>query len=133
MPAKGEKAPRFVLRDENGESVDSEMLIGLRYILFCFNGEAGARICSEYMSIYPKLAIRNILLFGVSRKSYQDNSHLRSSFGIKEKLLSDPDGMICLEPGATMLVGKGGTIEEIWKDAPMNEILKGTLAHFRQE
>jgi peroxiredoxin Q/BCP len=34
---KGDEFPHFVLQDENGETVDSKQLLGLRYIVFFYS------------------------------------------------------------------------------------------------
>ncbi|MCQ2070640.1 MAG: peroxiredoxin [archaeon] len=157
MVDKGDVFPRFVLKDENGETVDSQQLLGLRYIVFFYskdNTPGCTKEAVDFTEEYAKFALRNILVFGVSKDSVESHRKFKDKHGLKEKLLSDPDSLFAKEVGAfgektlygktvtgtirsTFLIGKDGKVEEAWKNVKatghVKRVVEGTLSCFRND
>ena len=157
MVEKGEEFPHFTMEDENGETVDSDALLGLRYLLFFYardNTPGCTTEALDFTSLYPKFALRNILVFGVSGDSPESHRRFREKHGIKEKLLTDRDHALAKQVGAfgekknygkivqgtirsTFLIGKDGKVEEKWMNVKATghaqRVLDGTLEHFRDD
>lgn len=154
---KGDVFPRFVLRDENGEEVDSEQLLGLRYVVFFYardNTPGCTTEATDFTKLYANFAMRNVLVFGISGDSVESHRRFKDKFGLKEKLLSDPDHAFaeaCEAYGekknygkivrgtirSTFLIGKDGRIEEAWTNVKATghaqRVLDGMLAHFKND
>ncbi|MCQ2079239.1 MAG: peroxiredoxin [archaeon] len=154
---KGEEFPRFVLQDENGETVDSAMLRGLRYIVFFYskdNTPGCTKEAVEFTELIVKFRLRNVLVFGVSGDSVESHRRFIDRQGLKVKLLSDPDHAFAKQVGAfgekmnygkivqgtirsTFLVGKDGLVEEAWCNVKAaghaQRVLDGTLSHFKND
>lgn len=154
---KGDEFPRFVLQDENGETVDSKQLIGLRYIVFFYakdNTPGCTTEAVDFTTLYANFAMRNVLIFGVSGDSVASHRKFKDKHGLKEKLLSDPDHEFAKACGAygekknygkivqgtirsTFLVGKDGKVEEAWTNVKATghaqRVLDGMLGHFKND
>ncbi|MCL1811625.1 MAG: peroxiredoxin [Methanomassiliicoccaceae archaeon] len=131
----GDRFPKFVLKDENGEEFDSGSLDGIRYVIY-FYSKDGTPGCTkeaiDFSSLYPKFMMRNIPVIGVSKDSTAAHQRFRENNSLKVKLLSDPDRDLMERAGvwgtkimygkevqgtirSTFIVGKGGIIEAAWK------------------
>ncbi len=154
---KGESFPHFALQAENGETIDSDMLKGLRYIVFFYardNTPGCTKECVDFTELYPKFALRNIPVFGVSGDSVASHQKFSEKYGMKIKLLSDPDHALAKQVGAygekknygkivqgtirsTFLIGKDGKIEEAWMNVKATghaaRVFEGTLSHFKND
>ncbi len=140
----GEPFPHFVLKDENGETVDSKDLRGIRHAVFFFP-EDGVSVAGEYGGQYPKFMLRNILVFGIGSGSPEAHRKMKDSGNLRIKLLSDPGGAFMRETGASaegntysaFLVGRDGNIEEMWigiqSEGHVRKVLDAALAHFRND
>ncbi|MDD3233340.1 MAG: peroxiredoxin [Candidatus Methanomethylophilus sp.] len=153
----GDVFPHFVLADENGETVDSAGLTGLRYVVFFYAKDRTTGCTKEaqdFTALYPKFMLRNIPLFGISGDSPASHQKFIAAAGLKVKLLADPDHLFAKKCGAfglkmmygkqvegtirsTFLVGRDGRIEEIWTkvkvDGHAQKVLDAALSHFRHE
>lgn len=112
--------PDFVLKDENGEALDSSFLKGMRMVV-CFIpdlGEESVEQLCDFDSIYQKLMIRNIVTLMVVKAECTELRSVMDEQGLKVKLLSDLDeGLVnaCgLEGRATVMVSKEGEIVSSW-------------------
>ncbi|MBR1973323.1 MAG: redoxin domain-containing protein [Candidatus Methanomethylophilaceae archaeon] len=112
--------PDFVLKDENGESLDSSFLKGMRMIV-CFvpdlEKESVDQLC-EFDSIYQKVMIRNIVTLMVVKAECPDLRAVMDKYSIRVKLLSDVDESLVkacgLEGRSTVMVSKEGDIVSTW-------------------
>ena len=153
----GDEFPHFVLQDENGETVDSKQLLGLRYIVFFYakdNTPGCTTEAVDFTTLYAHFAMRNIMVFGVSGDSVASHRKFKDKHGLKEKLLSDPDHEFAKACGAygekknygkivqgtirsTFLVGKDGKVEEAWTNVKATghaqRVLDGMLSHFKTD
>ena len=141
---KGDKMPPFRLQDENGEWVDSSALLGIRYVLFFYSQDCTpgcTKEAQEFTDLYPKFQLRNVPVIGVSGDSAESHRKFKDKYGLKVKLLSDPDHAYaseCREVTGTIrstyLVGKDGNIEEAWRNVKATghakRVLDGTLKHY---
>ncbi len=154
---KGDVFPHFVLQDENGETVDSKQLLGLRYIVFFYardNTPGCTTEAVDFTTLYANFAMRNVLIFGVSGDSVASHRKFKDKHGLKEKLLSDPDHVFAKACGAygekknygkivqgtirsTFLVGKDGKVEEAWTNVKATghaqRVLDGMVSHFKTD
>lgn len=154
---KGDQFPHFVLQDENGETVDSKQLLGLRYIVFFYardNTPGCTTEAVDFTTLYANFAMRNVLVFGVSGDSVASHRKFKDKHGLKEKLLSDPDHEFAKACGAygekknygkivqgtirsTFLVGKDGKVEEAWTNVKATghaqRVLDGMVSHFKAD
>ena len=154
---KGDEFPHFVLQDENGETVDSKQLLGIRYIVFFYardNTPGCTNEAVDFTTLYANFAMRNVLIFGVSGDSVASHRKFKDKHGLKEKLLSDPDHEFAKACGAygekknygkivqgtirsTFLVGKDGKVEEAWTNVKATghaqRVLDGMVSHFKTD
>ena len=130
----GDKFPDFVLTDENGDTFDSKLLNGIRYIIYFYpkdNTSGCTTEAKDFSEIADKLMIRNVPIFGVSRDSAQSHRNFIEKQGLKIKLLTDKDHELMAKVGAwgmkkmygkdvegvirsTFIVGKDGIVEGAW-------------------
>lgn len=147
--------PHFVLADENGETVDSAQLTGLRYVVFFYAKDRTPGCTQEaqdFTALYPKFMLRNIPIFGISGDTAASHRQFIDSCALKVKLLSDPDHVFAKQVGAwgekqmygrtvegtirsTFLVGRDGKVEEAWTKVRVaghaDQVLAAALSHFR--
>ena len=132
----GDKFPDFVLEDENGEKFDSKMLSGVRYVIYFYSKDNTPGCTTEaldFTAMFPKLMMRNIPIFGVSKDSAKSHKNFKEKQQLKVTLLSDPDHVLMEAAGvwqlkknygkeymgavrSTFIVGKDGTVEAAWKN-----------------
>lgn len=114
--------PGFVLKDENGESLDSSFLDGMRMIL-CFLpdlDEGSVKQLCDFDILYQKLMVRNIVTLMVVGAECNELRAVMDDNGLRVKMLSDMDGSLVkacgLEGRATVMVSKEGEIVASWND-----------------
>lgn len=153
----GEEFPHFALKDENGETVDSKDLRGIRYVIYFYskdNTPGCNKEAEEFTALYPKFMLRNVPVFGVSGDSSESHRKFREKLGLKIKLLSDPDHAFAKEVGAfgpkklygkeviggirsTFIVGRDGTVEAAWTNVKAGghaqKVLDSMMSLFRED
>lgn len=132
----GDVFPEFLLADENGESVDSKNLEGIRYVIYFYprdNTSGCTKEALEFTELISNFLMRNIPVIGVSRDSSASHRKFIDKHGLKVKLLSDPEHILTEAVGAwglkkmygreyegvfrsTFIVGKDGKVEAVWKN-----------------
>ena len=130
----GDEFPAFVLKDENGDDLDSRMLEGIRYVVYIYPKDSTpgcTKEALEFTDAYVKFMFRNIPVFGVSKDSVESHARFKEKNGLKVKLLSDPNHVLIEKAGAwgektnygkttmgiirsTFIVGKDGKVEALW-------------------
>ncbi len=152
----GDRFPDFVLADENGETFDSSLLEGLRYIIYFYSKDSTPGCTTEaveFTANVPKLMMRNIAVIGVSKDSPASHRKFMDSNQLKVKLLSDPDHALMEKVGAwgpkklygketvgairsTFLVGKDGRVEQAWRNVKVaghaDKVVECALSKFRK-
>lgn len=143
----GDRFPHFVLKDENGEALDSQYLDGMRYVIFAYprnDTPNGTVEVLEFNELFPNFMLRNILVLGVSRDTPESHFTFRESKGIRIKLLSDTDGDLMNQidgsktgegNNSTFIIGKEGNIEAVWRNLEVkghaHKVLEKTISLFR--
>ncbi len=132
----GDKFPEYSLSDENGETVNSKDLNGVRYVIYFYprdNTAGCTKEALEFTELVSSFLMRNVPVFGVSRDSPASHRKFIDKHGLKVKLLSDPDHALTEAVGAwgmkkmygkeyegvfrsTFIVGKDGRVEAVWKN-----------------
>jgi peroxiredoxin Q/BCP len=136
----GDSFPRFILRDENGEELDSRSLDGVRYVIY-FYSKDGTSGCTkealDFTALFAKFMLRNIPVIGVSKDTVESHRKFKDKNSLKIKLLSDPEHTLMEEAGvwgtkmmygrevrgtirSTFIVGKNGVIEAAWKSVKVD-------------
>lgn len=130
----GDLFPEFSLPDENGEVFRSEMLSGVRYVIYFYPRDNTSGCTKEalgFEGIRSQLLLRNIPIIGVSKDSSASHRKFADKHGLKFKLLSDQDLLLIKAAGAwgkktmygkevegtvrsTYIVGKDGRVEAVW-------------------
>ena len=133
---KGEQFPQFVLQDENGETFDSKMLEGIRYVIYFYPKDSTPGCPTEAVDVaaaFPQFMLRNIPIIGVSKDSVKSHRNFIDKNQLKVKLLSDPEHELMEKVGAwgtkisygketvgtirsTFIVGKDGIVEAAWRN-----------------
>lgn len=133
---KGEQFPQFVLQDENGETFDSRMLEGIRYVIYFYpkdNTPGCTTEALDFTAAFPQFMLRNIPVIGVSKDSVKSHRNFIDKNQLKVKLLSDPEHELMEKVGAwgtkvsygketvgtirsTFIVGKDGKVEAAWRN-----------------
>lgn len=114
--------PSFVLKDENGEPLDSSLLGGMRLIV-CFMPDLGddsvAELC-DFDAHYHGLMIRNIVTIMVVRAGCAELRAVMDAHGTRIKMLSDTEGSLSAACGlsgrSTLMVSKEGEVVASWND-----------------
>ncbi len=152
----GDTFPHFVLTDENGETFDSKMLEGIRYVIYFYpkdNTPGCTKEAQEFTVNVPKLMMRNIPVFGVSKDSVKSHRGFIDKQQLKVKLLSDPKHELMEKVGAwgtkvsygketvgtirsTFLVGKDGKVEGAWRNVKVaghaDKVTECALSHAKK-
>lgn len=152
----GETFPHFVLQDEDGETLDSKMLEGIRYVIYFYpkDGTSGCtKEALQFTDAFAKFMFRNIPVFGVSRDSVATHRKFKDNNALKIKLLSDPDHSLTEAVGAwgkkmmygkevegvirsTFIVGKDGKVEAAWTkvkvDGHAGAVLQKAISLFKE-
>lgn len=130
----GDKFPHFILKDENGDTLDSNDLLGLRYVLYIYPKDMTSGCTQEandFNALFPKFMLRNIPVFGLSKDTPVTHKKFKDKYSLKFKLLSDPEHdtlkaadawgkkmMYGKEVEATIrstyIIGKDGVVEAAW-------------------
>lgn len=100
MPATGEKAPDFELKDEEGEPVKLSDYRGKKVVLYFypqdFTSGCELQACS-FRDSYPDIEAKNAVVLGVSPDSVESHKRFRETLGLPFHLLSDPDFKVSKE------------------------------------
>ncbi|MCY4145253.1 MAG: peroxiredoxin [Chloroflexi bacterium] len=103
MPEKGQPAPEFALRNQDGELVRLSDLRGQRVIIFSFL-IANTMICNNqacgFRDALPQIKANDAVVFGVSNDSERTLAKWKASRNLQYDLLSDPDHNMLDEWGA---------------------------------
>jgi thioredoxin-dependent peroxiredoxin len=131
----GDPFPQFILKDEDGMELDSNMLKGIRHVIYFYSKDGTVGCTKEALDFtgnYVKFMFRNIPVFGVSKDSPETHKKFKEKNDLKIKLLSDQDHNLMSRVGAwgpktmygkvtegairsTFIIGKDGKIEAVWK------------------
>lgn len=91
---QGEKLPRFKLQNQEGEIIDSQDLLGKKYILFFYPRDNSPSCTKEACSLrddYKKLQKKSYEVFGISPDSMKKHMNFIEKFSLPFDLLVDQD------------------------------------------
>ncbi len=148
----GQRLPPFTLQDENGEDFDSEMLSGLRWVLFFFP-RAGTPGCTQesldFSALHAVFMSMNVPVMGVSSDSPAKLLSFKEKNSLKVKLLSDPEQKLQESLGvwglkksfgkeymgtirSTFVIGPDGRIEAEWRNLRVKGHADAVLKRVRE-
>jgi peroxiredoxin Q/BCP len=127
----GDKAPDFSLPDEDGKTVANRDLKGTRYVVYFYPKDDTPGCTTEacqFTDNFPQFEMLGVPVLGVSQDNAAAHQAFRKKYGLRVRLLSDPDrkahqayGAWGERPGrgegvirSTFLIGSDGRVEKAW-------------------
>lgn len=123
---KGDRMSHFSLPDENGEVLDSDMLAGIRYVVF----RSDISI-SGFDALFAKFMMRNVPVICISVRPPEELLQLKKESGARIKMLS------CRETPGPMpfewacIVGKDGVIEAATANPDPEKVLSTVMSLYK--
>lgn len=130
---KGDKAPAFQLKNQDGELIDMNDFIGKQPLVLFFYPMDHTPGCTkeactfrDYHSEFEELGVK---LFGISSDSVQKHKRFATDYNLKYDLLADtekkarkiykvPGSLFGLLPGrVTYIIDKNGMIADVFNSA----------------
>jgi peroxiredoxin Q/BCP len=128
---QGDKAPEFALTDDDGKTVSTKSLSGTRYVVYFYPKDDTPGCTTEacqFTDNFPQFEMLGVPVLGVSADDATSHQAFRKKYGLRVRLLSDPDRAVHRAYGAwgerpgrgegvirsTFLVGEDGRIERAW-------------------
>lgn len=94
MPAIGEQAPDFELKNQNGDTVKLSDYRGQKVLLFAYP-KAGTSGCTTQAcglrDNFPQFEVANMTVLGISPDAPEDNLKWKQDENLPYDLLSDPE------------------------------------------
>ena len=133
--AIGDKAPDFSVPGDNGSNVKLSDYKGKNVVLYFYPKDDTPGCTKEACGFRDELAgfeSLDAVIIGVSKDTVAKHDKFKAKYDLNFPLASDEDGKICEDYGvwveksmygkkymgierATFLIGKDGTIKEIWR------------------
>ena len=127
----GDEAPAFTLHDEEGKVVSTKDLKGNRYVVYFYPKDDTPGCTTEacqFTDNFPQFEMLGVPVLGVSQDDAAAHQAFRKKYGLRVRLLSDPDrkahrayGAWGERPGrgegvirSTFLIGSDGRVEKAW-------------------
>ena len=127
----GAEAPAFALKDEEGKVVSTKDLKGSRYVVYFYPKDDTPGCTTEacqFTDNFPQFEMLGVPVLGVSQDDAASHQAFRKKYGLRVRLLSDPDrkahhayGAWGERPGrgegvirSTFLIGSDGRVEKSW-------------------
>ena len=127
----GYPAPAFSLVDEDGKLVSNKDLKGSRYVVYFYPKDDTPGCTTEacqFTDNFPQFEMLGVPVLGVSRDDATAHQAFRKKYGLRVRLLSDPDRKAHDAYGAwgeragrgegvirsTFLIGSDGRVERSW-------------------
>lgn len=132
---EGDRAPSFVLKDQDGNLISSESLRGAPYLIYFYpkNDTPGCTLeaCS-FRDSAPRFSAKGVRVLGVSPDSPESHARFRKKYGLNYSLLSDPEKTLAKAYGvwvkklnygreymgverSTFFVDRSGTVRKAWR------------------
>ena len=107
----------FVLKDINGETVNSDFLKGMTYVMNFIPelSEDSFELLHGFDLIYQKLLIRNVIVFAVVPDIKKEDKDKLEEFDTKVKILIDSMDLfnsLNIKEKTTFLIGRDGNVIE---------------------
>ena len=130
----GDQAPDFALSDENGTTVRLSELAGRRVVVYFYPKDdtpGCTKEACQFTDRFDDYAAAGVEVIGISPDGAASHQRFRAKYGLKVRLLSDPDHAVMEDYGAwgektlygrkslgvirtTVLVGADGRVERAW-------------------
>ncbi len=140
MPAIGEKAPKFRLKNQDGETVALSDFKGRKVILYFYPKDDTPGCTKEAIGFSEALKVikkQNGVVLGISKDSSASHRQFADKHQLSIDLLADEDGKICEAYGvwqkktnfgkiylgilrSTFLIDEEGLIEQRWKSVKVD-------------
>lgn len=140
MTEVGQKAPDFNLQDENGELVSLSTFNDKNIILYFYPKDSTPGCTKEsiaFSGLKDEFESLDTVILGASKDSLKKHQNFIKKYDLTVKLLVDDEGTLCEDYGvwvmkklygrefmgierATFLIGKDGTIKNIWRKVKVN-------------
>lgn len=94
MPAEGQKAPDFTLKNQDGEDIQLSDFRGQKVIIFAYPRAATSGCTTQacgFRDQMPQIETSNAVVFGLSDDPLEDLRAWKDAEGFNYDLLSDPD------------------------------------------
>jgi peroxiredoxin Q/BCP len=98
MPAVGDIAPDFTLKDDKGQSVTLSALRGRHVVLYFYPKDDTPGCTKEacgFRDASQDYAKAGVLVFGVSADTVESHAAFRDKFRLNFPLLADPEHKVC--------------------------------------
>ena len=143
----GDTAPGFYLPADGGETLSLDDFKGRNVVLYFYpkDDTPGCTIeARDFTEMAEAFAGNDAAVIGVSKDSVTRHDKFRDKYGLKVRLISDEDGRLCDAYGVwkeksmygrtfmgiertTFLIGKDGTIKEVWRKVKVKGHAKEVL------
>ena len=140
MTEVGQKAPDFNLQDENGELVSLSTFNDKNIILYFYPKDSTpgcTKESSAFSGLKDEFESLDTVILGASKDNLKKHQNFIKKYDLTVKLLVDDEGTLCEDYGvwvmkklygrefmgierATFLIGKDGTIKNIWRKVKVN-------------
>ena len=140
MTQIGQKAPDFNLQDENGDLVSLSTFNDKNIILYFYPKDSTPGCTKEsiaFSGLKDEFESLDTVILGASKDSVKKHQNFIKKYDLTVKLLVDDKGTLCEDYGvwvmkklygrefmgierATFLIGKDGTIKNIWRNVKVN-------------
>ena len=127
----GDAAPAFALTDEDGKLVSTDAMRGKKYVVYFYPKDDTPGCTTEacqFTDNFPQFEMLGVPVLGVSRDDAAAHQAFRKKYGLRVRLLSDPDRKAHDAYGAwgeragrgegvirsTFLIGSDGRVERSW-------------------
>lgn len=94
MLSAGDRAPAFMLPDQNGTMVSSESLAGTPYVIYFYPKDSTAGCTKQaqaYSAALEQFKAAGYQVFGVSKDSVASHKRFEEKYDLTITLLSDPE------------------------------------------
>ena len=136
----GHKAPDFNLPDETGNNVSLADFAGKNIVLYFYPKDNTPGCTKEsigFSKLKSEFEVRDTIILGASKDGVKKHQNFIKKQKLTVKLLVDEEGSLCEDYGvwglkkfmgreymgierATFLIGKDGTIKNIWRKVKVN-------------
>jgi thioredoxin-dependent peroxiredoxin len=127
----GDRAPDFSLKDDDGKAASTKDLKGKRYVVYFYPKDDTPGCTTEacqFTDNFPQFEMLGVPVLGVSRDDAASHQAFRKKYGLRLRMLSDPDHKVHDAYGAwgdrpgrgegvirsTFLIGDDGRVERSW-------------------
>jgi peroxiredoxin Q/BCP len=127
----GDAAPAFTLKDDDGKTVSTKDFKGSRYVVYFYPKDDTPGCTTEacqFTDSFPQFEMLGVPVLGISRDDAKSHQAFRKKYGLRVRLLSDPDREVHEAYGAwgerpgrgegvirsTFLIGDDGRVERSW-------------------